>query len=95
MKISHLHLLAFGPFTKSSLDFSADSRDFHMVYGSNEAGKSTFTSIIRHVLYGVGPWDLATILGVPFVLSCVAAGAALIPAFRASQVDPVKALKTE
>jgi ABC-type antimicrobial peptide transport system permease subunit len=51
--------------------------------------------LIRHVLYGVGPWDLATILGVPFVLSCVAAGAALIPALRASQVDPVKALKYE
>ena len=51
--------------------------------------------LVRHMLYGVGPWDLATILGVPFVLSCVAAGAALIPALRASQVDPVKALKYE
>ncbi len=51
--------------------------------------------LVRHVLYGVGPLDLATILGVPFVLSCVAAGAALIPALRASQVDPVKALKYE
>ena len=51
--------------------------------------------LIRHVLYGVGPWDLVTMLGVPLVLSSVAAVAALIPARRASQVNPVEALKYE
>ncbi len=49
----------------------------------------------RHVLYGVGPWDPATILGVPLLLCCVAALAASIPARRASRVNPVIALKYE
>jgi predicted permease len=51
--------------------------------------------LIRHVLYGVGPWDLTTMIGVPLVLSLVASMAALIPARRASQVNPVEALKYE
>ena len=51
--------------------------------------------LIRHVLYGVGPWDLTTMIGVPLVLSLVASVAALIPARRASQVNPVEALKYE
>ena len=51
--------------------------------------------LIRHVLYGVAPWDLVTMIGVPLVLSFVAAVAALIPAHRASQVNPVEALKYE
>ena len=51
--------------------------------------------LIRHVLYGVGPWDPTTILGVPLLLGCVAAAAALIPARRASRVNPVEALRYE
>ena len=59
------------------------------------AAAFALAQIIRHVLYGVSPWDLTTMLGVPFVLSIVAAVAALIPARRASQVNPVEALKCE
>jgi predicted permease len=51
--------------------------------------------LMRHVLYGVGPWDPMTILGVPILLGCVAAVAAFIPARRASRVNPVEALKSE
>lgn len=51
--------------------------------------------LIRTVLYGVGPWDPGTLLGVPLLLVCVAAVAALIPARRASRVNPVRALKYE
>jgi len=50
---------------------------------------------IRHILFGVAPWDLMTMLGVPLVLCAVAAVAALIPARRASRVNPVEALKYE
>jgi len=53
MKISYLDLLAFGPFTKSSLDFSADSAAFHMVYGLNEAGKSSALRALRLRLFGI------------------------------------------
>jgi predicted permease len=48
---------------------------------------------LRHILYGVGTWDPVTIAGVPVLLACVAAAAALIPARRASRVSPVQALK--
>jgi predicted permease len=51
--------------------------------------------LIRHLLYGVGPWDPMTILGVPLLLGGVAAAAALIPARRASRVNPVEALRYE
>ena len=59
------------------------------------AAAFALAQVIRHVLYGVGPWDLATMLGVPLVLGTVAAVAALIPARRASRVNPVEALKYE
>ncbi len=49
--------------------------------------------LVRHILYGVGPWDPMTIVGVPLLLACVAVAAALIPARRASRVNPVQALK--
>jgi len=51
--------------------------------------------LIRTVLYGVGPWDPATLLGIPLLLACVAAFAAWLPARRASRVSPVQALKYE
>jgi len=59
------------------------------------AAAFALTYLIRHVLYGVGPWDPMTIVGVPLLLCCVAAAAALIPAHRASRVNPVQALKYE
>jgi len=50
---------------------------------------------IRGVLYGVSPGDATTFVVVPAVLLIVAAGAVLLPAIRASQVEPVEALRTE
>ncbi|WP_437852945.1 AAA family ATPase [Sorangium sp. So ce363] len=53
MKILELHLLAFGPFTDLRLDFSSPSPGLHVVYGPNEAGKSTALRAIRGLLYGI------------------------------------------
>lgn len=53
------------------------------------------SQLIRHYLYGVGPWDPLTILGVPLLLGSVAFGAALVPARRASRVNPVEAMRRE
>ncbi|WP_437632056.1 AAA family ATPase [Sorangium sp. So ce854] len=53
MQILELHLLAFGPFTDLRLDFSAPSPGLHVVYGPNEAGKSTALRAIRGLLYGI------------------------------------------
>ena len=41
MKIVELRLLAFGPFTDRVLDLGAGSYGLHVIYGRNEAGKSS------------------------------------------------------
>lgn len=52
MIIERLDLLAFGRFTKRSLDLSAGPRRFHIVYGPNESGKSTSLRAISDWLFG-------------------------------------------
>jgi len=53
MKINSLQLIAFGPFTDTILDFSAPHAGFHIVYGPNEAGKSTALRALRNMLFGI------------------------------------------
>jgi uncharacterized protein YhaN len=53
MKILKLDLRAFGPFSDVSLDLSAGSHGFHLVYGPNEAGKSSALRALRNLLYGI------------------------------------------
>jgi uncharacterized protein YhaN len=53
MKILRLDLRAFGPFSAVSLDLSAGSQGFHLVYGPNEAGKSSALRALRNLLYGI------------------------------------------
>jgi ABC-type antimicrobial peptide transport system permease subunit len=50
---------------------------------------------VRGYLYGIGALDPVTFIGVPLLLGGVALAAALIPARRASRVNPVSALKSE
>ncbi len=50
---------------------------------------------IQGFLYGVGAMDPVTFIGVPVILGLVALAAALVPARRASRVNPVTALKSE
>ena len=50
---------------------------------------------LRSVLFGVKPWDVATLLVVAAILSAICVLASYVPAFRASRLDPVKALHYE
>jgi predicted permease len=50
---------------------------------------------VRGMLFGVSPHDPLTFFSVPFVLLAVAVAASLIPARRASRVDPMEALREE
>jgi hypothetical protein len=52
MKIEELRLVAVGPFTDVTLDLSGGNRGFHVIYGPNEAGKSSALGAIRYLLYG-------------------------------------------
>jgi uncharacterized protein YhaN len=51
MKIRVLNFIAFGPFTEKELSF--DEVGLHIVYGPNEAGKSSALRGLKALLYGV------------------------------------------
>lgn len=53
MRFLSLSLLAFGPFTGHVIDLSAGDPGLHVVYGHNEAGKSTALRAITGLLYGI------------------------------------------
>jgi putative ABC transport system permease protein len=53
------------------------------------------TRVLRGMLHGVAPMDPATFAAVAALLTIVAAAASAIPAWRASRVDPVLALKSD
>ncbi|MGA2651212.1 MAG: ABC transporter permease [Terracidiphilus sp.] len=53
------------------------------------------TQLLRSMLYGTGPLDPATFAAAAAMLMAVAALACLIPAWRASRIDPMQALRTE
>jgi ABC-type lipoprotein release transport system permease subunit len=50
---------------------------------------------MRSLLFGVHAWDFSTLAGVAAVLGSSALLASLIPARRASSVNPIEALSTE
>ncbi len=54
MKINTFKLLAYGPFTDKVLDFSGSDFGLHVVYGLNEAGKSTAMRALIGLFYGFG-----------------------------------------
>ena len=53
MKILRFDLIAYGPFTGRSLDLSKGDHGFHLIYGPNEAGKSSALRALGDALYGV------------------------------------------
>ena len=52
MKIHKLFLKAFGPFTDAVLDFSGPA-NLHLLYGPNEAGKSSALRAMTDMRYGI------------------------------------------
>ncbi|SPD75411.1 hypothetical protein PITCH_A580014 [uncultured Desulfobacterium sp.] len=53
MRIKKLDLRAFGPFTDNVLDFSSEYPGLHIVYGLNEAGKSSALRALDSFFFGM------------------------------------------
>lgn len=53
MRIQQLQLLKYGKFDNLSVDFPKSERDFHVIVGPNEAGKSTIREAIFELLFGM------------------------------------------
>lgn len=53
MKIRTIRLAAYGPFTDVTLELPESGPDFHLMFGPNEAGKSTALRALRHMLFGI------------------------------------------
>jgi uncharacterized protein YhaN len=53
VKLLRLDLIAYGTFNGETLDLSGGDHGLHIVYGPNEAGKSTALRALRHLLYGI------------------------------------------
>lgn len=63
--------------------------------GTGVVAAALLTGYLRTLLYGVAPLDPLTFGTIPVVLLLVAAGSVLIPAARASRVEPAEALRAE
>lgn len=53
MRFRRIEIPAFGNFTNFLAEFPRGETDFHLVYGPNEAGKSTLLRAIRGLLFGI------------------------------------------
>ena len=53
------------------------------------------TRLITSMLFGTSPTDVATFIAVATLLVIIAAGASLVPALKASRVEPLVALRDE
>ncbi|MBS1083813.1 AAA family ATPase [Gluconobacter kondonii] len=67
MRFERLDLLRYGGFQETTLNFPKGARDLHVIYGANEAGKSTTLCAIRDFLFGfphhiAGDWMTAASL---------------------------------
>jgi ABC-type antimicrobial peptide transport system permease subunit len=59
------------------------------------AASYALARVIQSLLFGVGAGDPLTLISVPILLCGVAFVAALVPALRATRVNPTEALRTE
>ena len=53
MRLRQLDLIRYGHFTDCSFELPVAKSDFHIVFGPNEAGKSTVMAAIEDVLFGI------------------------------------------
>lgn len=55
MRLARLDLLRYGHFTDRPIELPQAARDLHIVFGPNEAGKTTSLIAIEDLLFGIDP----------------------------------------
>jgi uncharacterized protein YhaN len=60
VKLLRLDLLAFGSLSAATIDLASDGPCLHLVYGANEAGKSTALRALHGLFYGIPESTLDT-----------------------------------
>jgi uncharacterized protein YhaN len=55
MRLQRLDLRRYGHFTDRTIELPAGERDLHILFGPNEAGKSTALAAIEDLLFGIHP----------------------------------------
>jgi ABC-type antimicrobial peptide transport system permease subunit len=63
--------------------------------GLGIGGALALTRVMAGLLYEVRPTDAITFAGASFLLALLAVAASLVPAWRATRVDPLIALRAE
>ena len=53
MRLARLDLMRYGRFTDASIELPRAERDIHIVFGPNEAGKTTSLTAIEDMLFGI------------------------------------------
>ena len=53
MRIQRLDLIRYGCFAGSTIELPSANADIHILYGPNEAGKSTALTALGDLLFGI------------------------------------------
>ena len=99
------HFLESGrPGSAKSIDMALNVLRMVLSQGMKLAGAGLLLGVLAAIglsrfmasmLFGVGAMDLVTFIAVPVLLLVVAMLACLIPARRATRIDPLEALRAE
>ena len=58
-------------------------------------GAAAISRVMSTLLFGISATDVATFAAAPLILAAIAIVASYVPAWRATRVDPVVALREE